>query len=64
MVIVMAAWLSGSCRQSSKELERLVYLDGYIPQDKKSAFDIMGFGRDLQRKSIKRTGKRMACCSI
>lgn len=35
-----------------KRIKHIVYLDGYIPEDNKSAFDVVNY---LQRKGFKRT---------
>jgi hypothetical protein len=42
-----------------KRIKDIVYLDGYIPEDNKSAFDVVNY---LQRKSFKRTRQGMAGC--
>jgi pimeloyl-ACP methyl ester carboxylesterase len=50
--------ISGAAEQMAKRIKRLVYLDGYIPEDGKTAFDLITwFKRCVQEKILEWTGK-------
>jgi pimeloyl-ACP methyl ester carboxylesterase len=51
--------IGGVAERVPKRIKDIVYLDGYIPEDNKSAFDVVNY---LQRKSFKRTRQGMAGC--
>lgn len=50
--------IGGVADKVPKRINRLVYLDGYIPQDKKSAFDIIpGLEAIYKERALKELGK-------
>ncbi|MDF0682685.1 MAG: alpha/beta fold hydrolase [Candidatus Nitrosocosmicus sp.] len=50
--------VGGVADKVPKRIKRLVYLDGYIPQDKKSAFDIIpGLEEIYKERALKELGK-------
>jgi pimeloyl-ACP methyl ester carboxylesterase len=50
--------IGGVADKVPKRIKRLVYLDGYIPQDKKSAFDIIpGLEAIYKERTLKELGK-------
>jgi pimeloyl-ACP methyl ester carboxylesterase len=54
--------ISGASEQMAKRIKRLVYLDGYIPEDGKTAFDLITwFKRCVQEKILEWTRQRLAC---
>ena len=50
--------IGGVAEQMPKRIRRLVYLDGYLPEDYKSAFDLIpGLKEVYEKKSMKEQGK-------
>jgi pimeloyl-ACP methyl ester carboxylesterase len=56
--------IGGMTEQVPKRIRRLVYLDGYIPQDNKSAFDVVpGLETIYKERALKEHGREWLVAS-
>ncbi|MFL6359087.1 MAG: hypothetical protein ACJ72V_07080 [Nitrososphaeraceae archaeon] len=56
--------IGGVAEKIPDKIRHLVYLDGYIPEDGKTAFDLIPGLEDLQEKILEWTRQRVVACTI
>jgi hypothetical protein len=56
--------IGGVAEKIPDKIRHLVYLDGYIPEDGKIAFDLIPGLEDLQEKILEWTRQRVVACTI